>query len=249
MGSSASKNPKNVPVSSPKVNTNPITLYFNPGSQPSRSVKAILTIMQVKYEGKVIDLMKGEHKQPEYLKINPLGVLPAITDDGFNLGESEAVVRYILNTRAGGDKIYPTDPKIRAQIDKYFPFHHTEVRPSFAPLFIATYSFIFPTRKIEYEPAKEKALKTLKAFNEQYLQGKKYIAGDNLTIADIFAVNEFTQIYLATDFDFSGNPEVKDYIDRCLQDPVLGEVNQATKAMGAGFKAKLAEVKKAQQSE
>ena len=50
-----------------------LTLYWALGSQPSRSVKALLSIGKVPHEEKMINMMIGEHKQEDYLKINPRG--------------------------------------------------------------------------------------------------------------------------------------------------------------------------------
>lgn len=50
-----------------------ITLYWNVGSQPSRAVKALLQIGNVPHNAISIDIMKGEQKQEEYLKVNPRG--------------------------------------------------------------------------------------------------------------------------------------------------------------------------------
>ena len=43
-----------------------LTLYYHPLSQPSRAVLALLNLGGIKYEGKIIDLFKGEQHTPEY---------------------------------------------------------------------------------------------------------------------------------------------------------------------------------------
>lgn len=62
-----------------------ITLYYHPLSQPSRSTLALLNIGGLKFEGKIIDLMKGEGRSPEYLKINPFGGVPFIIHNDVSL--------------------------------------------------------------------------------------------------------------------------------------------------------------------
>ena len=47
-----------------------LKLYYFPLSQPSRAVLALMSIGKIKYEGTVIDLMKGEQRNPDFLAIN-----------------------------------------------------------------------------------------------------------------------------------------------------------------------------------
>ncbi len=45
----------------------------------------------------MLDMQAGEHKQPEYLKINPLAKVPAIVDGEFQLWESGAIILYLAD--------------------------------------------------------------------------------------------------------------------------------------------------------
>ena len=53
--------------------TTGLTLYWFPGSQPSRAVKAVLDLGHVEFTSEVRDIFKGETRTEEYLKINPAG--------------------------------------------------------------------------------------------------------------------------------------------------------------------------------
>ena len=68
--------------------------------------------------GKVVtvDLMKGEHKTPEMLKINPFGTVPSLKDGDFGLGEQNAMWRY-LAAKYGPDKYGGDDVQTKATID------------------------------------------------------------------------------------------------------------------------------------
>ena len=206
-----------------------LTFYYHPLSQPSRAVLTVLHLLDIEHDKKVVDLFKGEHKSPEFLEINPFGLIPAIDDGGFTLWESEAIMKYLVNSTKGGDLYYPIDPKIRARIDKYFPWCHTVFRPALSKLFLASYP-IFPQFNFDIEASKKGLEVVLKTFEEVFLKDQKYIAGDIPTIADFSAVNEITQTYLTTDFDYAKFPRVKEYVERCLQNPVLFELNQPLKA-------------------
>ena len=49
----------------------------------------------VAYEFVRLDMETGEHRQPEFLTINPMGKVPAIVDGGFQLWESGAILLYL----------------------------------------------------------------------------------------------------------------------------------------------------------
>jgi glutathione S-transferase len=63
-------------------------------------------------------LASGEHKSEDYLKINPQGTVPAVTDDEFVMNESRAIMCYLVNAKTPNNCLYPSDdPKARFIID------------------------------------------------------------------------------------------------------------------------------------
>ncbi|KAH7314849.1 hypothetical protein KP509_21G023800 [Ceratopteris richardii] len=84
-----------------------------------------------------VDLGKGDHRKPEYKAINPMGLVPAIDDDGFYLFESHAILRYLSSAYPGiADHWYPADVKKRAQIECILDWHHTNLRRGSAGLIV-----------------------------------------------------------------------------------------------------------------
>ena len=74
-----------------------------------------------------------EHKSPEYKKINPVGVVPAISETDNDesvwcLNESHAILRYLAETRQTPDHWYPKDARKRAVVDAYLDWHHNYLR-------------------------------------------------------------------------------------------------------------------------
>ena len=62
-----------------------------------------------------VNLMQGEQRKPEYMKVNPLGVVPALVmDDGSPLFESLAIIEYIDETNPQ-PPLLPKDPRGRAR--------------------------------------------------------------------------------------------------------------------------------------
>jgi glutathione S-transferase len=72
-------------------------------SSASRRVRLCIEEKGLAYEGHVVDLAKMEHHSPEYLKINPNGVIPALIHDGRPLYESGTICEYL-------DEVFPEPP-------------------------------------------------------------------------------------------------------------------------------------------
>lgn len=63
----------------------------------------------------IIDIEKGEHQTPEYEAVNPLGKVPCYIEPGFSLGESAAIMKYLVATNDIADHWYP------GPISHYYP--------------------------------------------------------------------------------------------------------------------------------
>jgi len=88
-----------------------ITLYHHPFSRAAGVVWALEEVGQP-YELKFIDIMKGAHKAPEFLQLNPMGKLPALTDGDAVITEGAAINVYLADRYALG-KLAPAvdDPR------------------------------------------------------------------------------------------------------------------------------------------
>src|SRR4026207_2035940 len=97
-GSQPWRNHSVPPVSSPTANRqeHPMpALHHAWRSSASRRVRLCLEEKGLAYESRPVDLAKMEHHTPEYLRINPNGVIPALVHDGRPLYESGTICEYI----------------------------------------------------------------------------------------------------------------------------------------------------------
>lgn len=69
--------------------------YFSPLSPNSRRPWMTARHLGLPLDEKVVDVFKDEHKSPEFLKINPNGMVPALVDGDFKLWESRAIMEYL----------------------------------------------------------------------------------------------------------------------------------------------------------
>jgi glutathione S-transferase len=82
-----------------------LTLHHAWASSASRRVRLCLAEKGLDYESHVVDLARQEQHSPEYLKINPNGVVPALMHDGRPVFESGTICEYL-------DEVFP-DPPLR----------------------------------------------------------------------------------------------------------------------------------------
>jgi glutathione S-transferase len=103
-----------------------LTLFYAPGAC-SMAPHIVLEEGGEKYEKKRMDLSKGEQRTPEYMKIHPLGRVPALKlDDGSPLTENTAILPF-LGKRFG---LWPSDPVKEAQALSLVGFFAATVHPA-----------------------------------------------------------------------------------------------------------------------
>ena len=103
-----------------------LTLFYAPGAC-SMASHIVLEESGEKYEAKRMDLSKGEQRTAEYMRIHPLGRVPALKlDDGTPLTENTAILPY-LGKRFG---LWPGDLLKEARALAIVGFFATTVHPA-----------------------------------------------------------------------------------------------------------------------
>lgn len=94
-----------------------MTFYQFDPSEPCRAVMTVLKMGNVPFEKVDINMLEGEHKKEDYLKINRRGMVPTIIDGDFKLTESNAIMKYLIETRSTiPQTLFPMD-STRVEID------------------------------------------------------------------------------------------------------------------------------------
>ena len=157
------------------------------GRKTSSNVQKVLwlcTEIGLPYEREDIGGPFGRNKDPDYLALNPNGLVPTVDDDGFVLWESHAIMRY-LAAKHGAEALWPTDLKRRAAVDRWMDWGATVAGPAITPMFLQ----IVRTPKPDQDPKVIEASRqrTAEALTllDRHLAGRPYIAGDSFTLADI----------------------------------------------------------------
>ena len=88
-------------------------LYTFWRSSAAYRVRIALNLKGVRYDSVAKRFASDEHRAPEYLTLNPLGLIPALDDDGFVIGESLAIIEYLDETHPA-PPLLPADARGRA---------------------------------------------------------------------------------------------------------------------------------------
>lgn len=185
--------------------------------------------------------MNGEQFHPDFLKINPTHTLPALVDEDFIVWDSHAVCTYLHEKFSKDDKFYPKDLLTRTKIDQFLHFDGSTLFPRFGV--IAFKLALHKATEISNEDS-DRALEAL-GFVEQFLNGKEYLVGDTLTLADFACVTVPTTLIKL--FSVEGKyPNIEAWIGRLAQLPYYHEANgQKCGELDALLKTHLEENKKA----
>ncbi|MBD2101676.1 glutathione S-transferase family protein [Leptolyngbya sp. FACHB-261] len=152
---------------------------------PNRSIRVrwMLQELGVDFESIPVNLMAGEHRRPEFLKINPAGKIPVLVDGDFVLTESVAIVLYLAEKYP--DKgLMPTDPIQRAQVSRWLLFTATELEQ---PLWrIARHTTLYPEDQRLPDDIRlaSQDFKTMADVLEKHMQQRQFVVADRVTVAD-----------------------------------------------------------------
>ncbi|KAL5277830.1 GstD1.2 family protein [Megaselia abdita] len=166
--------------------------YYMSASAPCRSVMMTAKAVGVDLNLKNLNLMAGEHMKPEFLAINPQHTIPTLVDDGFALWESRSILTYLVDKYGRNDTLYPKDVKKRAVVNQRLYFDAGVLYQRFGDYF---YPQIMA--KAPADPEKLKKLEEALGFLNTFLEGQSYVAGDNLTIADLSIFASVSTFYSA----------------------------------------------------
>jgi glutathione S-transferase len=172
----------------------------------------------LKYERIDAGMHFGVNKTPEYLRMNPTGLVPTIDDDGFVLWESHSIVRY-LAAKHGMGTLCPAGLAARADAERWMDWAFTfqnAMRAVFWGL-IRT-----PPEKRDHKAIEEGRNKSaeLLAIPEAALAGKPYITGKNLTMADIPLGCE-VQRWMRVPIERPRFPNVEAWFERLRERPAF----------------------------
>lgn len=126
----------------------------------------------------------GKTKTPDYLAMNPMGLIPVLRDGPVTMFESGAILRY-LAARYGTEPFYPAEPATRAPIDLWAEWGKVTLAPAITSIFLLV-TRVPPSKRdaAAIAGAVEKAERLLAILGERIGDGP-WLAGKHFTYADI----------------------------------------------------------------
>lgn len=155
-----------------------ITLY-TAATPNAYKVSVMLEELALPYEVVKVDLTHGEQKNPDYLRINPNGRVPAIVDDGFPVFESGAILIYLAEKTGS---LMPADSKGRSRVIQWLMFQMSGIGPMMgqANVFYRYFPEKIPAAIARYQGEGRRLFAVL----DGQLASHEYLAGE-YSIADI----------------------------------------------------------------
>ena len=163
-----------------------LKLYADPITVNCRKVIAGLDLIGAPYERVHVDYFTGQHRAADFVALNPNAALPALVDDDFVLWESNAILQYAAD-RVGNGTAYPTDSRVRADINRWLLWEASAWFPSCYVYLVE--NCVKPLLKAEPDPAvlaaQDATFHKLAGILDARLANSRWITGADPTIADI----------------------------------------------------------------
>jgi glutathione S-transferase len=188
-------------------------LYNVQYSGNSYKVRLLLALLGIPCEMIEVDILKGESRTAEFLKVNPNGRTPVLDDNGFVLAESNAILAYL----ARGTRFLPEDRKKFALVFQWMFFEQYSHEP-----YIATSRFWLQHKPDSPEKTALLASKrdggwAALRIMEDHLSKNDFFVGDH-SIADI-ALFAYTHVAHEGGFPLDDFPNVRAWIERVKAQP------------------------------
>lgn len=166
--------------------------FYHPYSPNCRKTTALLNFLELGEERIVVDLPKGEQMRPEFLALNPNGMVPTLLDGETVVTESNAIMIYLAEkTRS---YLWPADLTLRTKVLQWLFWEQSH--------FMFACGTVFYQRMIKpmigqepdqsrVEEGIKKFRRTAKVLNESLVQ-QRYLVADRLTLADWAVASQLT---------------------------------------------------------
>ncbi|KAL3830453.1 hypothetical protein ACJIZ3_019255 [Penstemon smallii] len=169
-----------------------VVKVYGPEYASTKRVILALVEMGIDYEVVKVDLFKGEHKTPEFLKLQPFGVVPVVQDGDYTLYESRAIIRYYAEKYKS--ELLGKTIEERGLVEQWLEIEAHNFHPLVYDLVVQVLfnpKLGIPTNLERVKEDDEKLARVLDVYEERLSQSK-YLVGDSFTLADLSHI-PFTQ--------------------------------------------------------
>jgi glutathione S-transferase len=189
-------------------------LYYNPQSRAVIS-KWMLDECGAQYEIVPIEFTKGEHKTPEFLKINPAGKLPALVDGDTRVFEGAAICLYLADKFPEAKLAPEIGAPERGRYLSLMVYSTSQLEPAMGDAMLGAET---PTHRGWAD------IKTVENVIEGELGDGPYLFGDWFTAADVMIGSMF--VWKRILGNPSRRPKLEAYVNRLLARPAAMQIGK-----------------------
>lgn len=189
-----------------------LVFYFSPHTR-AETVLWMLEELGQPYETRLLSLKLGEHKQPDYLAVNPMGKVPAIVHRGVVVTETPAICAYLADAFPKAGLSVPLDDPRRGPYLRWLFFAHGCVEPAILDRSLDRESG--PPSTVGYGTFE----KTFEVLADALAEGP-YLLGEQFTAADVVVGAGLGWAVMFTK-SVPDRPEFSDYLGRINARPAL----------------------------
>lgn len=179
----------------------------------------LLEEMGLPYERKDIGGKFGGNDQPDYLALNPNGVVPTLIEDEFVLWESNVILRYLAASHDAGHAFWPRDLRARADVDRWMDWQQTTLGPPMSVVFWGLVRHAPAQRDMAAITQAAARLGTLYGILDRRLAERDHVAGERLSLADIPLGVHAHRWFSFEGIDKPELPHLRAWYDRLLARP------------------------------
>ncbi len=193
----------------------PIELYVFPPSPRAFKVMAVANHLGIETTLRMVDLVKGDQRTPQYAALNPNMKMPTLKDGDYVLWESGAIVQYLADKKPESG-LLPRDERARLDVTRWLFWDVCHWDPS-CTVFIFEH-LVKPIVLKSGEPDQAALAKGAENFHnaakvlDDQLRGRKFVTGDTLTVAD-FAIGASMNLADMAHYPIGPYGEIKRWYD------------------------------------
>ncbi|KAI5645188.1 glutathione S-transferase 1-like isoform X1 [Phthorimaea operculella] len=191
-------------------------------SPPARACMMACDIFNVPVEMIDINITAQMHKTPEFLQLNPLHTVPVFQDEDLVIQDSHAILMYLSDVYAADECWYPRDARRRALVNQKLFFDTSYTSPIVKT--VITEAVKDGVRKLSDKRKSE--IEEIYGFLEEFLIRDKYLAGDNITIADLSVIPSFTTLCYIMPFESKKYPKTYAWVKTMAEQSYYKKYNE-----------------------
>ncbi|RZC34059.1 glutathione S-transferase 1 [Asbolus verrucosus] len=192
------------------------TLYMVHPSPPVRAVLITAKAIGLNLIEKELNLAEGEHLKSEFLKINPQHTVPTLVEEnGFTVWDSHAIMTFIVSKYGSDDTLYPKDLNKRAIVDQRLHFESGMVFPRV----LRIVGPIVRSGKKTIDQEDIDSVNEVYKFLEAFLNGRPWMAGNNITVADYSLIGSISTLHVLVPIDAQNYPQVNAWLKKAEKLP------------------------------